>query len=61
LADFLISLGVYYGLNLDGGGSSAIVIEGALGEPFVLNSPTEGNIPGNESAVSNHLGFWIKK
>jgi GH25 family lysozyme M1 (1,4-beta-N-acetylmuramidase)/uncharacterized protein YgiM (DUF1202 family) len=61
LADFLISLGVYYGLNLDGGGSSAIVIEGALGEPFVLNSPIEGNIPGNESAVSNHLGFWIKK
>lgn len=61
LADFLISLGVYHGLNLDGGGSSAIVIEGALGGPFVLNSPIEGNIPGNESAVSNHLGFWVKK
>jgi len=61
LADFMISQGIYYGLNLDGGGSSTIVIEGALGSPFVLNSPIEGNIPGNEAAVSNHLGFWVKK
>jgi exopolysaccharide biosynthesis protein len=61
LANFLISLGVYTGLNLDGGGSSAIVIEGALGGSFLLNSPIEGNIPGNESAVANHLGFWVKK
>jgi len=61
LADFMISQGIYYGLNLDGGGSSAIAIEGELGKPFVLNSPIEGNIPGNESAVSNHLGFWVKK
>lgn len=61
LADFLITLGVYTGLNLDGGGSSAMAIEGVLGGPFVLNSPIEGNIPGNESAVANHLGFWVKK
>ncbi len=61
MADFLISLGAYTGINLDGGGSSAMVIEGALGGPFVLNSPIEGNIPGNESAVSNHLGFWVNK
>ncbi len=61
LADFLLTLGVYTALNLDGGGSSALVIEGALGGPFVLNSPIEGNIPGNESEVGNHLGFWVKK
>jgi len=61
LADFLISLGTYTALNLDGGGSSAIVIEGVLGGPFVLNSPIEGNIPGNESEVGNHLGFWVNK
>ena len=59
LADFLLSLGAYNGINLDGGGSSAMVIESVLGGPFVLNSPIEGNIPGNESAVANHLGFWI--
>jgi uncharacterized protein YgiM (DUF1202 family)/GH25 family lysozyme M1 (1,4-beta-N-acetylmuramidase) len=61
LADFMISLGSYTALNLDGGGSSAIVIESVLGGPFVLNSPIEGMIPGNESAVANHLGFWVNK
>lgn len=60
LADFLISLGVYTGLNLDGGGSSTMVIEGAMGDPFILNSPIEDNVQGRESAVSNHLGIWIK-
>ena len=61
LADFLISLGVYTGINLDGGGSSAMVIESILGGPFVLNSPIEGMIRGNESAVANHLGFWANR
>jgi GH25 family lysozyme M1 (1,4-beta-N-acetylmuramidase)/uncharacterized protein YgiM (DUF1202 family) len=60
-ADFLVSLGAYTALNLDGGGSSAIVIEGALGGPFVLNSPIEGNLPGNERQLANHLGFWVNK
>jgi len=59
LADFLLSLGAYAALNLDGGGSSAMLIEGVLGGPFLLNSPIEGNLPGNESEVGNHLGFWI--
>ena len=31
--------GCLHGINLDGGGSSAIVIESVLGGPFVLNSP----------------------
>jgi GH25 family lysozyme M1 (1,4-beta-N-acetylmuramidase)/uncharacterized protein YgiM (DUF1202 family) len=61
LADFMISLGAYTALNLDGGGSSALAIESVMGGPFVLNSPIEGMIPGNESAVANHLGFWVKK
>ncbi|MDK1119532.1 MAG: SH3 domain-containing protein [Anaerolineae bacterium] len=61
LADFLKSLGVYTGLNLDGGGSSTMVIEGALDQPFVLNIPIEGNIRGNEAAVSNHFGLKVKK
>ncbi len=61
LADFLITLGVYQGMNLDGGGSSTLVIEGKSGAPHVLNSPIEGNIPGNEAAVANHLGFFVKK
>jgi hypothetical protein len=61
LADFLISLGAHNALNLDGGGSSTIAVESKLGGPFVLNSPIEGMIPGNEAAVGNHLGFWVNK
>jgi hypothetical protein len=61
LASFLLTLGVYTGMNLDGGGSSAMVIEGVSGGSFVLNSPIEGAISGNESAVANHLGFWVNK
>lgn len=61
LADFLTSLGAYTALNLDGGGSSTLVIEGVLGGSFLLNSPIEGNIPGNEAEVANHLGFWVNK
>ena len=61
LANFLLTLGVYTGMNLDGGGSSAMVIEGVLGGSFLLNSPIEGAIPGNEAAVANHLGLWVNK
>lgn len=60
-ADFLISIGAYQALNMDGGGSSTIVIEDPQGKPFVLNSPIEGGIPGNEAAVANHLGVFAKK
>lgn len=60
-ADFLISLGMYQAMNLDGGGSSTLVIADPNGQPFVLNSPIEGGIPGNEAAVANHLGVFAKK
>jgi len=61
LADFLVSLDVYEGMNLDGGGSSTMVIDGKSGKPLVLNSPIEGFIPGNEAEVANHLGISVKK
>jgi len=59
-ADFLLSLGAYQAMNLDGGGSSALVIADPNGQPFVLNSPIEGGVPGNEAAVANHLGVFAK-
>lgn len=61
LAELLISYGVYTGVNLDGGGSSTMVIKGADGKPRVLNSPIDLNVPGKERAVANHLGLLIKK
>ena len=59
LADLLIEYGVYEGMNLDGGGSSTIVIEGEDGKPVILNSPIDNYIPGRERPVANHLGIYI--
>ena len=38
-AEWIRKLGAYNALNLDGGGSTALVIEGADGSPVVLNRP----------------------
>jgi len=61
LANLMISLGVYSAINLDGGGSSTMVIEGINGKPFILNSPIDELVSGKERAVANHLGFYLKK
>jgi exopolysaccharide biosynthesis protein len=60
LADVLISYGVYNGVNMDGGGSSTMAIRHLDGNPLVLNSPIDQNIPRQERAVANHLGIFIK-
>ncbi len=61
LADILIGLGAFTAMNLDGGGSSTMVIEGEDGLPKVLNSPIDSYIPGRERPVANHLGIYLKK
>ena len=60
LADLLIEYGVYEGMNLDGGGSSTLVVEGEDGKPVILNSPIDNYIPGRERPVANHLGIYLK-
>jgi hypothetical protein len=60
LAQILLDHKAWSGMNLDGGGSSTLVIEGENGEPQILNSPIHQHIPGNERPVGNHLGFWAK-
>lgn len=60
LAELLISFGVHNGANMDGGGSSAMVIRGFDGKARVLNSPIDLNQPGKERLVGNHLGLFIK-
>jgi hypothetical protein len=57
LAQILLDHRAWSGMNLDGGGSSTLVIEGENGEPEILNSPVHQGIPGNERPVGNHLGF----
>jgi hypothetical protein len=57
LADIAIELGVDTALNLDGGGSSALVITGAWG-PRALNSPIHTRMPSRQRPVANHLGVY---
>jgi len=61
LADLMSDLGAYYAMNLDGGGSSTMVIEGEAGQPVILNSPIDNYIPGRERPVANHLGVYVGK
>jgi len=60
LANILISYGVFTGVNMDGGGSSTMVIRGLDKISRVLNSPVDQNIPGKQRAVANHLGIFVK-
>jgi exopolysaccharide biosynthesis protein len=55
LANIIIHYGGYNAMNLDGGGSSSLVIDGPLGIPKVLNSPVNNSIPGRLRPVGNHL------
>ena len=61
LADLLISYGAYTGINMDGGGSSTMIIKGIDGKLRLVNSPIDDNKPGKQRAVANHLGLWVKK
>ena len=61
----MAELMIYYGgdnaINLDGGGSSTMVIqEPQTGQYKVMNSPIDLYIPGRERAVGNHFGIFAK-
>jgi hypothetical protein len=59
LAGIAVELGVDRALNLDGGGSSTLVVaDGARAE--VLNSPIHTRIPTRQRPVANHLGVYVQ-
>jgi len=60
LAQIAIEYGADAAINLDGGGSSTLVIEDRQGKSQVLNSPIHANVPGMERPVGNHLGVWVR-
>jgi len=60
LADLLLSYGVYTGVNMDGGGSSTMIIKGVDAKARLLNSPIDENVVGKQRSVANHLGLLIK-
>jgi hypothetical protein len=57
LADIAREFGAYSGINLDGGGSTAMVVAGQRGKAEVLNSPIDHGVPGSERCVATHLGI----
>ena len=59
-AEWLRKLGAYDALNLDGGGSTALVVEDAEGHPVALNRPC-GPPVGRQRRVANHLGVFAKR
>lgn len=59
LAELLIYYGAEFAMNLDGGGSSTLVVSGPFGTAKVLNSPINNHIPGRERPVANHLGIFV--
>jgi hypothetical protein len=60
-AQLMKDLGAFSALNLDGGGTSTLVIEGEDGLPKVLNRPVHGGIPGKERPTASHLGLRAPK
>ena len=60
LADLFRSLGATSAINLDGGGSTALVVANKKGKPVVRNSPIDHRIPGRERVVANHLGIYAR-
>lgn len=56
-AEWMRRLGAYHALNLDGGGSSTLVVEGRDGRPGVANRPSDGR----ERLCPNHLGVYAER
>jgi hypothetical protein len=61
LADLMITVGARYAMNLDGGGSSTMVVADKDGRVRILNSPIDNLIPGRERPVADHLGIYVTK
>jgi Phosphodiester glycosidase len=60
LTDLFLRLGVDSALNLDGGGSTTLVVANSSRDAVVLNSPIHTKLPRRERPVANHLGFFIE-
>ena len=60
MAQLMMEFGAYNAMNLDGGGSSTLVMQGQNGGAQVLNSPIHTQIPGRERPIGNHLGIFAR-
>lgn len=58
LGRLLRHYGAVDGLNLDGGGTTAMVMADSSGEPQQVNRPIDGKVPGQERVSASHLGVF---
>jgi hypothetical protein len=56
MAAWLKVMGADSGINLDGGGTTTMVVAGKDGKPVLLNRPVHAGIPGMERPSGSHLG-----
>lgn len=61
MGELIAEHGVDTALDLDGGGSETLVMEGKDGEPELLNCPIDNWIPNRERPVANQLGVWVER
>jgi exopolysaccharide biosynthesis protein len=57
LSQLIAELGIDRAINLDGGGSTTLVMATENGAK-VLNAPIHGKLPMNERPVANQIGFY---
>ncbi|MEZ5303392.1 MAG: phosphodiester glycosidase family protein [Verrucomicrobiales bacterium] len=59
VGEWLKRLGAHDGINLDGGGTTTMVIAAdGGGKPKILNRPIHAGFPGLERVAASHLGIW---
>jgi exopolysaccharide biosynthesis protein len=59
MAELLRGLGAYNAINLDGGGSSALVYADPQTGQRTLNRPIQSGSPGKERPVATHIGVFL--
>ena len=60
LSEIAVKYGAQVALNLDGGGSSTLVVQGADGDVRVINTPVHNHLPGRERPIANHFGVYAR-
>ncbi|MCS6814759.1 MAG: phosphodiester glycosidase family protein [Cyanobacteria bacterium] len=58
LVAILQRLGVYTALNLDGGGSTTLVMATPTSSAKTLNAPIQTRVPMRQRPIATHLGFY---
>lgn len=60
VGEWLKALGCAEGINLDGGGTTTLVVAGADGAPKIVNRPIHANKSGTERVSASHLGVFAR-